>query len=198
LVLSSRRRLRRLNLSSHRRKMVFTCNPFVTKALDKVATHQTPQITEGFQVFQKDRPRNYEKLACSRTRPAEAPPAEISATTTTKAAEPPQETLTTKLVHLPEKTVTSLAHLSEKTATTFTQLPEKTASALAELPQKALEAVMPSYEWRQHHEAACVAVGAVLDTTIAASLVFALFRGGGGGGGAPGELSLPSLSPPTN
>jgi hypothetical protein len=34
--------------------------------LDGVATNQTPQFTEGFQVFQKTSTRFLENLACSR------------------------------------------------------------------------------------------------------------------------------------
>ena len=124
--------------------------------------------------------------------PAEPPPAEISATPQFSLPEPPQESLTTKLIHLPRKTAAALVQLPEKTATAVVQLPRKTATALAEfsektatklaqLPVTAVEAVRLSDEWRERNEAASIAIDAVVGTVAVGIVVAGMFYRGGGG-----------------
>jgi hypothetical protein len=118
--------------------------------------------------------------------PPEPALAEVPAAQTSKATEVPQESLTTKLSHLPERTATTLAQVPEKTATslfqlsaktttTLTQLQEKTARGIADVSTKAIKSITPSEDWKQRHEAACVTVEAVTITALSAPLCVAIF-----------------------
>ena len=106
-----------------------------------------PILSAGCQTLYQSRDRAeimapaVEPVTTPPAKSVEAPRAEIA---TANPVDPPPEPLTSKLVHFPERA----------------------AAKIGALPEKAVDAITPSDEWRQHHEAASFVIDAAVGTPI--------------------------------